>query len=120
MSVQPVTMDHGFNPCPTVAVPLSLRRLYGSHMYLIVRLDNTLSEAEANAIQDGMAINAGSAYSPRAVNRELRVIEQSLHAQNCLSWWQPSVAMLSMACSLHRPMIRAACTTSISMRWAPP
>ena len=57
---------------------------YGSHMYLIVRLDNTLSEAEANAIQDGMAINAGSAqpFAAEPVNREsFDAVEQSLRAK---------------------------------------
>ena len=53
-------------------------------MYLIVRLDNTLSEAEANAIQDGMAINAGSAqpFAAEPVNREsFDAVEQSLRAK---------------------------------------
>jgi hypothetical protein len=41
-------------------------------MYLIVRLDSTLSEAAANAIQDDMVINAASAqpFSAEPVNRE--------------------------------------------------
>jgi len=45
---------------------------YGSHMYLVIRLDSTLSEAEANAIQDGMVINAASdqPFSAEPVNKE--------------------------------------------------
>ena len=71
MSVQPVTMDHRIQPMSYGSGTFELATHYGietCHMYLIVRLDNTLSEAEANAIQDGMAINAGTlpSHSPRS------------------------------------------------------
>ncbi|MDG2459808.1 MAG: DUF1254 domain-containing protein [Luminiphilus sp.] len=72
VSVQPVTMDHRIQPMSYGSGTFELATHYGSHMYLIVRLDSTLSEAEANAIQDGMTINAGSAnpFSAEPVNRE--------------------------------------------------
>ena len=72
VSIQPVTMDHRIQPMSYGSGTFELATHYGSHMYLIVRLDSTLSEAEANAIQDGMVINAASAqpFSAEPVNRE--------------------------------------------------
>jgi hypothetical protein len=72
VSVQPVTMDHRIQPMSYGSGTFELATHYGSHMYLIVRLDSTLSEAEANAIQDDMVINAASAqpFSAEPVNRE--------------------------------------------------
>ena len=72
VSIQPVTMDHRIQPMSYGSGTFELATHYGSHMYLIVRLDSTLSEAEANAIQDDMVINAASAqpFSAEPVNRE--------------------------------------------------
>jgi len=72
VSVQPVTMDHRIQPMSYGSGTFELATHYGSHMYLIVRLDSTLNEAEANAIQDNMVINAASAqpFSAEPVNRE--------------------------------------------------
>ena len=72
VSIQPVTMDHRIQPMSYGSGTFELATHYGSHMYLIVRLDSTLSEAEANAIQDGMVIKAASAqpFSAEPVNRE--------------------------------------------------
>jgi hypothetical protein len=72
VSVQPVTMDHRIQPMSYGSGTFELATHYGSHMYLIVRLDSTLGEAEANAIQDDMVINAASAqpFSAEPVNRE--------------------------------------------------
>ena len=72
VSVQPVTMDHRIQPMSYGSGTFELATHHGSHMYLIVRLDSTLSEAEANAIQDDMVINAASAqpFSAEPVNRE--------------------------------------------------
>lgn len=72
MSVQPVTMDHRIQPMSYGSGTLELATHFGSHMYLIIRLDSTLSQAEANAIQDGMTINAASAtpFSTEPVNKE--------------------------------------------------
>ena len=72
VSVQPVTMDHRIQPMSYGSGTFELATHYGSHMYLVIRLDSTLSEAEANAIQDGMVINAASAqpFSAEPVNKE--------------------------------------------------
>ena len=60
VSVQPVTMDHRIQPMSYGSGTFELGTHFGSHMYLIIRLDSTLSQAEANAIQDGMSITAAS------------------------------------------------------------
>jgi hypothetical protein len=81
VSVQPVTMDHRIQPMSYGSGTFELATHYGSHMYLVIRLDSTLSEAEANAIQDGMVINAASAkpFSSEPVNREsFEAVELSL------------------------------------------
>ena len=72
VSVQPVTMDHRIQPMSYGSGTFELATHYGSHMYLVIRLDSTLTEAEANAIQDGMVINAASAqpFSAEPVNKE--------------------------------------------------
>ena len=72
VSVQPVTMDHRIQPMSYGSGTFELATHYGSHMYLVIRLDSTLSEAEANTIQDGMVINAASAqpFSAEPVNKE--------------------------------------------------
>jgi len=72
VSIQPVTMDHRIQPMSYGSGTFELATHYGSHMYLIVRLDSTLTEVEANAIQDGMVISAASAqpFSAEPVNRE--------------------------------------------------
>ena len=72
VSVQPVTMDHRIQPMSYGSGTFELATHYGTHMYLVIRLDSTLSEAEANAIQDGMVINAASAqpFSAEPVNKE--------------------------------------------------
>ena len=81
VSVQPVTMDHRIQPMSYGGGTFELATHYGNHLYLVIRLDNTLSESEANAIQDGMAINAVSAepFSAEPVNQEsFDAIELSL------------------------------------------
>ena len=81
VSVQPVTMDHRIQPMSYGSGTFELATHYGSHMYLVIRLDSTLSEAEANAIQDGMVINAASAqpFSAEPVNQEsFEAVELSL------------------------------------------
>jgi len=72
VSVQPVTMDHRIQPMSYGSGTFELATHFGSHMYLIIRLDSTLSQAEANAIQDRMTINAASAtpFSAEPVNKE--------------------------------------------------
>ena len=61
ISVQPVTEDHRIQPMSYGSGTYQLATHFGSHLYLIVRLDSTLSQEEANALQDAMVIDAASA-----------------------------------------------------------
>ena len=61
ISVQPVTEDHRIQPMSYGSGTYHLATHFGSHLYLIVRLDSTLSQEEANALQDAMVIDAASA-----------------------------------------------------------
>ena len=72
VSVQPVTMDHRIQPMSYGSGTFELGTHFGSHMYLIIRLDSTLSQAEASAIQDGMSIAATSSqpFTAPPVNKE--------------------------------------------------
>lgn len=72
VSVQPVTMDHRIQPMSYGSGTFELATHFGTHLYLVIRLDNTLSESEANAIQDGMAINAASTkpFTAEPVDKE--------------------------------------------------
>lgn len=72
VSVQPVTMDHRIQPMSYGSGTFELATHFGTHLYLVIRLDNTLSESEANAIQDGMAITAASAkpFTAEPVDKE--------------------------------------------------
>ena len=81
ISVQPVTEDHRIQPMSYGSGTYQLATHYGKHLYLIVRLDSTFSEEEANALQDSMVIDAGSAEPFRAepVDKETFVaVENSL------------------------------------------
>ena len=81
ISVQPVTEDHRIQPMSYGSGTYQLATHYGKHLYLIVRLDSTFSEEEANALQDAMVIDAGSAEPFRAepVDKETFVaVENSL------------------------------------------
>lgn len=66
ISVQPVTEDHRIQPMSYGAGTYELATHYGSHLYVLVRLDGTISESEANTIQDAMVITAASAEPFRA------------------------------------------------------
>ena len=84
VSVQPVTMDHRIQPMSYGSGTFELATHYGTHLYLVIRLDNTLSESEANAIQDGMAITAVSAepFTAEPVDRDsFDAVELSLRQQ---------------------------------------
>ena len=50
VSIQPVTMDHRIQPMSYGSGTFELATHYGSHMYLIVRLDSTLSEASLKVL----------------------------------------------------------------------
>ena len=84
VSVQPVTMDHRIQPMSYGSGTFELATHFGTHLYLVIRLDNTLSESEANAIQDGMVITAGSAepFTAEPVDRDsFDSVELSLRQQ---------------------------------------
>ncbi|WNC73872.1 DUF1254 domain-containing protein [Thalassotalea psychrophila] len=60
MSVQPVTEDHRIQAMMYGAGTFNLTTHTGTHMYLIIRLDSTFTEAEAKEYQDQMMIKAKS------------------------------------------------------------
>jgi hypothetical protein len=82
MSAQVVTEDHRIQPMVYGPGTYPLDAHTGNHVFIIVRLDATLSEAEAARIQDEMSVDANSAEpfmaepiqeaSFEAVERELR------------------------------------------------
>ena len=60
MSVQPVTEDHRIQAMMYGPGTFDLKTHIGKHLYLIIRLDATFTEAEAKEIQDKMHIEAKS------------------------------------------------------------
>jgi hypothetical protein len=84
MSVQGVTEDHRVLPMTYGSGTFELRTTKGEHLYLVVRLDATFSEAEAKAIQDQMIINANSnkEFTAEQVNKaSFEQTENALKAQ---------------------------------------
>jgi hypothetical protein len=84
MSVQPVTEDHRIQPMFYGPGTFELSTHTGSHLYLIIRLDATFTEAEAAKYQDQMAVNAnsGNLFKAEPVNQEsFKAVEDSLKAQ---------------------------------------
>ena len=84
MSVQPVTEDHRIQPMFYGPGTFELSTHTGSHLYLIIRLDATFTEAEAAKYQDQMAVNANSdnLFKAAPVNQESFIaVEDSLKAQ---------------------------------------
>ena len=81
ISVQPVTEDHRIQPMSYGSGTYQLATHFGSHLYLIVRLDSTLSQEEANALQDAMVIDAASAepFLAEPVDKDtFEAVERSL------------------------------------------
>ena len=81
ISVQPVTEDHRIQPMSYGSGTYQLATHLGSHLYLIVRLDSTLSQEEANALQDAMVIDAASAepFLAEPVDKDaFETVERSL------------------------------------------
>ena len=81
ISVQPVTEDHRIQPMSYGSGTYQLATHFGSHLYLIVRLDSTLSQEEANALQDAMVIDAASAepFLAEPVDKDaFETVERSL------------------------------------------
>jgi len=60
MSVQPVTEDHRIQSMKYGPGNFDLTTHFGKHLYLIIRLDRTFTEAEVKEIQDKMVIEANS------------------------------------------------------------
>ena len=81
ISVQPVTEDHRIQPMSYGSGTYQLATHLGSHLYLIVRLDSTLSQEEANALQDAIVIDAASAepFLAEPVDKDaFETVERSL------------------------------------------
>ena len=84
ISVQPVTEDHRIQPMFYGAGTFELATHIGSHVYVIVRLDATFTEAEAAKYQDQMSINANSnnVFKAEPVNeKSFNAVENALKAQ---------------------------------------
>lgn len=84
MSVQPVTEDHRIQKMMYGAGSFDLSTHTGTHLYLIVRLDGTFTEAEAKKIQDQMRIKANSnnLFATEPINKEsFSKIESQLKAK---------------------------------------
>ncbi|WP_068544380.1 DUF1254 domain-containing protein [Thalassotalea crassostreae] len=72
MSVQPVTEDHRIQAMSYGSGTFNLTTHTGTHVYVVVRLDSTFTEAEAKMYQDQMFISAKSnkKFSAKPVNQE--------------------------------------------------
>lgn len=84
MSIQPVTEDHRIQAMKYGAGTFDLTTHTGTHLYVIIRLDATFTEAEAKEIQDKMSISANSnnAFSAMSVNEEsFTAVENALKAK---------------------------------------
>ena len=84
MSIQPVTEDHRIQTMKYGAGIFDLTTHMGTHLYVIIRLDATFTEAEAKEIQDKMSISANSnnAFSAMSVNEEsFAAVENALKAK---------------------------------------
>lgn len=84
VSVQPVTEDHRIQPMFNGAGTFELSTHIGNHLYLVVRLDSTFSEAEAAKYQDRMSLNAKSnnRFMAEPVNKEsFERVENALKAK---------------------------------------
>ena len=84
ISIQPITEDHRIQPMTYGAGTFDLTTHTGTHMYVVVRLDATFSEAEAKKYQDLMSINAKNAkkFETAAVNQKsFKTVEDKLKAK---------------------------------------
>lgn len=84
VSVQPVTEDHRIQPMTYGSGTVELKTHTGNHLYLIVRLDATFTEAEVTKIQDEISISAKSSelFKAEPVNREsFEKVEKELKAK---------------------------------------
>jgi len=84
MSVQPVTEDHRIQPMSYGSGTYELATHSGNHVILIIRLDATLTEAEAAELQNQMQISAKNSnlFTAEPVQREtFEVVEDELKAK---------------------------------------
>lgn len=84
MSVQPVTEDHRIQAMKYGPGKFDLTTHSGTHLYLIIRLDGTFTEAEVKEIQDKMVIEANSdkVFKTAPVNKEsFTEVENALKAK---------------------------------------
>ena len=84
MSIQAVTEDHRIQAMKYGTGTFDLNTHTGTHLYVIVRLDATFSEAEVKEIQDKMSINAKSnnPFTAIPVNEEsFTAVENALKAK---------------------------------------
>lgn len=84
ISVQPVTEDHRIQPMFYGAGTFELSTHTGDHLYLVIRLDSTFTEAEAATYQDQMSLNANSnmPFTAEPVNQEsFESVEKALKAK---------------------------------------
>jgi hypothetical protein len=84
ISVQPVTEDHRIQPMFYGPGTFELSTHTGSHLYLVIRLDSTLTEAEAAELQDQMIISAKSdnLFTAESVNQDtFETVEDALKVQ---------------------------------------
>ena len=84
ISVQPVTEDHRIQPMFYGPGTFELSTHTGSHLYLIIRLDATFTEAQASGYQDQMVISAssGTPFTADPVNQEsFERVENALKAK---------------------------------------
>ena len=72
MSIQPVTEDHRIQAMTYGSGTIDLTTHIGTHLYVVVRLDATFTEAEAKEIQDKMVIaaNSDTKFSAVPVNKQ--------------------------------------------------
>ncbi len=84
MSVQPVTEDHRIQAMTYGPGTIELTTHIGTHLYIVVRLDATFTEAEAKEIQDKMVITANSdtKFAAVPVNKQsFEDVEKALRAK---------------------------------------
>jgi hypothetical protein len=84
ISVQPVTEDHRIQPMFYGSGTFEMTTHTGSHLYIVVRLDATFTEAETAKLQDKMVIDAKSnnPFKDEPVNQEsFKAVEDKLKGQ---------------------------------------
>lgn len=84
MSVQPVTEDHRIQAMEYGSGTFNLTTHTGTHLYLVIRLDSTFTEAQAKKYQDQMTISAKSNNKFTSVQVDkasFHTVENGLKAQ---------------------------------------